>query len=282
MNLRRRTGAAWLAVILGMVASAAPASAEWEALAFGRTFAEPVAYPRWPRFAASWQEHGGDPFLDSVAAVALGGSFALLRDRPSDPAHIPAWEFGIKTGVFAAYEPLAESQDLFNADWLFGTYVSARRGRWSGIARLWHQSSHLGDEFLLNHAVTRVNFVSQTLGGLVAYEPTGWSRLYAGGGWIFDEIPTHYGNWQLQYGLELRSTRQFLHARPFVALDIQHLEGTDWQADVSITGGLEFQNRRLGGPVLRTVVEFYNGRNLNGQFWEDRTRYVGLGVQLTL
>ena len=260
------------------------AMADIDLLSAGRTFDAPVADPRWPHFAAKWQEYDDDPFLDSAASVALGGTIALLSSSPDLNAP-PQWELGLQTAVFATFEPLESSQDLFNSDWNFGFYAARRAGDFSGILRLWHQSSHLGDEFLLrNPTVKRVNFTFESLSALGAWEPTDWARLYGGGGWIFDENPSDFGNWFIQYGLELRSPVLLLGdvARPFAAVDVQHYQATDWQADVSLLAGLEFQDSMKDGFTLRLVLEYYDGRNPNGQFFGDDARYVGGGLQLAL
>lgn len=274
---------------LFILLTTAAARADVDFLAPARTFGEPIADPRWPRFGASWQEYNDDVFLDSVGAVAVGGSFAVFREN-LDSAAPPSesqrqWEIGVQGAVFGTYEPTERSQDLFNSDWQAGLYFAARRGDLSGIIRLWHQSSHLGDEFLLkNPQVIRRNFTFESVSGLAGYEPSSWSRLYAGGGVIFDENPAAFGDWFVQYGAEVRSPQAFAggHARPFAAIDVQHHQAADWQADVSIAVGLEVRDPQRDGPTLRLMLEFYDGRNLNGQFFAGDARYIGAGMQLSL
>lgn len=272
-----------LVIAVVMVALPRPALADIDLFAPGRTFAEPVADPRWPRFAATWQEYVDNDRLDSTAAVALGGTIAILRETPADELAAPGWELGLQTAVFGTFQPLNSSQDLFNSDWNFGFYGARRVGDWSGILRLWHQSSHLGDEFLLrNPGIRRINFAFESVSGLAAWEPVDWSRLYGGGGWIFDEIPSDFGNWYIQYGLELRSPVRLFndYATPFAAVDVQHYEATDWRPDVSLVAGLELQDPGRDGMLLRLILEFYDGRNVNGQFFSEDSQYVGGGLQL--
>lgn len=259
-----------------------------EILAPGRTFDEPVADPRWPRFAASWQEYDDDEFLGVVGAVAIGGTLALIRQEPRLITEVgrtlPSWEVGVQTAVFGTFEPLEVSQDMFNSDWQFGVYAAARRQRLGGIVRLWHQSSHLGDEFLLNSDVVRQEFSFESISGLASLDAAPWLRIYGGGGWIFDEVPRDFGNFFLQYGVELRWPDPFANERlrPFVAIDLQQHEATDWQVDLSLTAGVELCDPRRDSPVMRFVIEFYDGRNLNGQFFAEDARYVGAGVRLSL
>ncbi len=85
-------------------------------------------------------------------------------------------------GVFSQYNLDTPSDDLINADYLVGPMLTLRRGRVSARLRLYHQSSHLGDEFILNKpGVDRINLSFEPFDGLVAL--TGrWWRLYVGGG----------------------------------------------------------------------------------------------------
>jgi len=55
--------------------------------------------------------------------------------------------------VFAQFNLDTPSFDLLNADYLVGPELTLRHGRWSGRVRFYHQSSHLGDEFLLNYGI---------------------------------------------------------------------------------------------------------------------------------
>jgi hypothetical protein len=69
--------------------------------------------------------------------------------------------------------------DLINADYIIGFPLSNRNGPWSARARLFHQSSHLGDEFLLQPQkpelkATRINLSFETIELLGALE---WEGL---------------------------------------------------------------------------------------------------------
>ena len=264
------------------------AMADVELLKLGRSFDGPVADQRWPRTSGSWQEYQDSAVVDSLATVSAGATLALVRENPPAVAgegdSRPAWELGAQGAIFGAFEPLSPSQDLFNSDWIFGFYAAARRDQFSGIIRLWHQSSHLGDEFLLNQPdVERINFIFECLSGLVAWEPAPWLRLYGGGGWIIDPFPSSYGDFFLQYGAEVRSTRVFFgdYARPFAAIDVQHYDATDWQGDISLKGGLELRDpNESSGLAVRLMVEIYSGRNQNGQFFTEDVQYAGVGLQI--
>jgi len=120
----------------------------------GGLFQALIADPRWPHFAAAYQRYLNDQKLGNVAAVSFGESFMLYRDKIGTAR----WEVGIQAGVFSFFDLDAPSMDLVNADYLVALVAGYRLGRFSALGRLFHQSSHLGDEYLLSNLVAgRVN-----------------------------------------------------------------------------------------------------------------------------
>jgi hypothetical protein len=240
-----------------------------------------IADLRWPHFALSYQHNLYDPDLGSVAAVSLGESIILYRDRSGRGR----WEVGIQAGVFAFFDLEAPSMDLVNADYLVGFVLGYRNGRFSALGRLFHQSSHLGDEYILSNLVMdRVNLSYQAVDLRLSYELFGdVLRLCVGGGNIFEREPANLKPWSLQSGLELRRPWPSPEARirPVAAADIQYREENKWEADVSLRAGIEFQ-RWLGSRNLQILVEYFRGHSPNGQFFRDNIDYLGLGLHFNL
>lgn len=251
--------------------------AEWQTglLPGGTLFRPLIADPRWPHFAASYQRYLRDRQLTDVGAVSFGETFTLYRDRVG-----PAWwEVGIQAGVFAVFDLDAESKDLINADYLVGVPLSARYGDWSAFLRLFHQSSHLGDEFLLRTRSERVNLSYESVDLKVSHEFGDVLRLYAGGGVLFDQEPTDIDPWSIQYGAELISPWPGRDSRwrPIAAVDLQHREENDWSSDFSLRAGIQLDGVLLTRN-LQILFEYFNGRSPNGQFYKDTIEYYGLGA----
>src|SRR6185295_7497258 len=113
----------------------------------GDLFAAPLADQKQPRFHTTWQRwHTGTGTFD-IASVGFGENFGLVRWPRGHPGD--GWQLGISGSVFAIFNLDTPSLDLLNADYLVGFPISYRSGDWSARLRLYHQSSHLGDEFLL-------------------------------------------------------------------------------------------------------------------------------------
>ena len=250
--------------------------AEWQTglLPGGTLFRPLIADPRWPHFAASYQGYLGDRQVTNVGAVSFGELFTLYRDRVG----ATWWEVGVQAGVFAIFDLDADSKDLINADYLIGVPLSVRRGDWSAMLRLFHQSSHLGDEFLLRTKTERVNLSYESVDLKVSYELGDVLRVYGGGGYLFDQEPARLHPWSVQYGVELISPWPGGDARwrPIAAADLQHREENDWSLDLSLRAGVQLDGV-LASRNLQILIEYFKGRSPNGQFYKDKIEYLGLG-----
>jgi uncharacterized protein DUF1207 len=243
----------------------------------GELFRPLIADPRWPHFSATHQRYLGDRDFRDVAAVSFGETFSVYRWRVA-----PGWlEAGIQAGVFAIFDLDAPSFDLVNADYFVAGALGYRRDAFSALARLFHQSSHLGDEFLLRRTrPERLNLSYEGIETKLSYEFLGdVLRPYVGGGYLVEVDPPDLKPWSVQYGLEVRSPWPGPGKawRPIAAADIQQREENDWNTDVSMRAGVEF-----GGVLmtrdLQLLLEYFNGRSPNGQFFRRKVDYLGIGV----
>jgi hypothetical protein len=251
--------------------------AEWQigVLPGGTLFRPLIADPRWPHFAASYQRYLHDRQLRDVGAVSFGETFTLFRERLG-----PAWwEVGIQAGVFAVFDLNAESVDLVNADYLVGVPLSLRHEGWSAIFRLFHQSSHLGDEFLLRTRPERINLSYESVDLRVSHEFGDVLRVYGGGAYLFDQEPASLEPWSVQYGLEVVSPWPPRDGRwrPIAALDLQQREENDWSLDLSLRAGVQIDGV-LASRNLQLLLEYFNGRSPNGQFSKETIEYFGVGA----
>jgi hypothetical protein len=243
----------------------------------GGTLFDPlIADPRWPHFGASYQYFLKGRGFKDVAAVSFGETITGYRTRLG-----PGWwEAGLQAGVFAVFDLAADSKDLVNADYFVGLFNTYKWGDFAAMARLFHQSSHLGDEFLLRDTSTdRVNLSYEQVDLKLSYHFLEMFRIYAGGGYLFDQEPAGLDPWSVQYGLEFRSPwpGPTARVRPIAAIDIQNRQENGWQADVSARAGLQFEGV-IPGRHFQLLLEYFSGHSPNGQFYRDKVEYLGLGV----
>jgi len=192
------------------------------------------------------------------------------------------WEFGLQAAVFAIFDLDSDSSDLINADYFAALTGSYRVGPWEFLTRFFHQSSHLGDEFLLNNRVERVNLSYEGFGALGSrYFLDDAVRLYAGGSALVHQDPANLKPGAIQYGLELYSPWRLAPGiRPVAAIDLQNRQQNDWQLDLSARAGLQFESVQVLGRKLQLMLEYFAGNSPNGQFYRDRIQYIGLGLHL--
>ena len=144
---------------------------------------------------------------------------------------------------------------------------------------MFHQSSHLGDEFLLRTRTERVNVRYESVDVKLSYEFGELLRLYAGAGYLFDREPASLDPFSIQYGAEVASPWPARAARwrPIAAVDVQNRQENVWSADVSARAGIQIDGV-LFSRNLQFLFEYFNGHSPNGQFYRDRVNYFGIGA----
>ncbi|HYE35168.1 DUF1207 domain-containing protein [Methylocaldum sp.] len=241
-----------------------------------KVFESLIADPRWPRFSASVQFYQNDDELNTVGSANFGATFPFFGWEGLGAK----WQVGLQAGVFSIFNLNASSTDLVNSDFFVALPASVRSGPFSAQARVLHQSSHLGDEFLLRNRVNRINLSFEAADLLLSWNFGDVLRVYGGGGGLFRTDPSDLKPWFAQGGFELTSPyplfTELLY--PVAALDVQAAEETDWNASYSARAGVEFRSEWLAGRRLQWLFEYFNGRSPNGQFFERHIEYFGTGL----
>jgi hypothetical protein len=242
-----------------------------------------LANPKEPRFYISWLSLDIDAGTFNIASVGFGENFGMIRWPGWGQED--EWQFGISGAVFAQFNLDSASMDLINADYIFGLPLSYRNGRWSARARLYHQSSHLGDEFLLNPQdftpVKRINLSYETLELLAAWQ---WQGLRIGGGPSYIvHTDTPLGRTSVQADLEYHGPKlSRIPGNLFVSLFLNWWEETDWDLDLDLKAGINLESPYTGKRSLQFFGEFYTGHLPFGQFFQQTGEYFGIGISLGL
>lgn len=238
-----------------------------------------LADTRWAHFSAAYRNYQSKNFdgID-IASVSFGETIPFYRSNFGQST--VQWETGLQAGVFSDFNLNASSSDLLNTDFIASVYSSMRAGQFSAFGRLYHQSSHLGDEFLLRTKLERVNLSYEGVDLKLSYELPYGVRIYGGGGGLFHKEPSALKVWSAQYGIEFRSPWRldFASLRPIVAADIKNYQENNWNTDISARAGVEFENLQVLGRKLQILAEYYNGFTPSGQFYKDKVEYIGVGA----
>lgn len=243
----------------------------------GLLFAPLHADPRWPHFAAVYRGYRTNN-LSATFAGNFGETFSLYRNRAPFNGQ---WEFVLQAGVFSLFDLSAVSLGLVNADYNVGMLTTYRSGSFSGFVRLHHQSSHLGDEFLLSNPQTqRINLSYEELDVKLSYEWFSWLRTYGGAGYLVHRDPSGVKPITTQWGVEWTSPLSFFNGsiRPIGYADFQINERSNWAIAQSLMAGLRFENARIGNRSLQLLAEYFAGPSPDGQFYTRHAQWFGIGL----
>jgi Protein of unknown function (DUF1207) len=242
----------------------------------GELFPRLIADPRWPHFSLGYQYYVDDADFTNIGAVTFGETFTFYRDRIGGGW----WEIGVQAGAFAVFDLDSSSLDLLNTDYLGALTGAYRYNRFSALTRLFHQSSHVGDEFLLRMTrPARINLSYEGVDLRLSYEFGDPVRIYAGAAYLFNREPDELEPWSTQIGIEFRSPwpEAVARWRPIAAADFKNHEEHNWDTDISLRAGVQIDGV-LVSRHLQLLVEYFKGHSPHGQFYRRKIDYIGLGL----
>ncbi len=232
-----------------------------------------LADPRWPQFSASANYYSIDKVYKHSFDADFGKGFSIIRMGLGESMFS---ELGIQAGVFADFDMDKSTFILVNADYFVGLPVTVQWEGFTVMGRVYHQSSHLGDEYMEKHPqIDRVDLQYEVLDFIASFEPNEWFRLYGGGGFIFRRTPSTYGRWLYQMGLEMRVVADSITIPTLViALDMKGAEETDYVPAWSALMGVEIARNTYIG------AQFYDGYSPKGMFYKDKVQSFGIGLHI--
>lgn len=248
-----------------------------------------IADPKQPQFFAIWQHarprnvRGGSSY--NLGSVAIGENFGFYTKRQG----CDGWQVGLLTGVFAQFDLDTKDAALINTDFNVGIPISWRSGNWSARFRYYHQSSHIGDEFIAAHPnFQRVTLSIEEVEAIVSYDYRRWLRLYGGGGYLVHREPSTLGAGQIHWGFEARAPAMrtqllvpFLDrliVTPVLSADFKSMDQHSWLIDTNVLGGFEW-SRTGSQRRFRIMATYFYGHNPYGQFFiNQKIESIGLGA----
>jgi hypothetical protein len=199
-------------------------------------------------------------------------------------------QISLSGNVYAQFDLDTPSFDLINTDFAVGLPITYRRGRFSARVRVYHQSSHLGDEFVLRGTIPRENFAFESIESILSTE-LGPLRAYAGGEYLFAGTPSTLVSSVAHGGVELRQPGGLFPSgdlgriRFVAALDVKSVQDLEWAMAWSARAGIEIGRwpaAAHGSRRVSLLAEYYDGPSPYGQFFHENVSYYGLGLHLGL
>lgn len=248
-----------------------------------------IADPKQPQFFAMWQHSrprdGGSSF--NLGSVAIGENFGFYTKRQG----CDGWQVGLLTGIFSQFNLDQKNAELINTDFNVGLPLSWRSGNWSARLRYYHQSSHLGDEFLVrNVGFQRFTVSFEEVDAILSYDYK-WLRLYGGAAYLVHREPATVDRTRLQWGFEARAPAMRtsilvpvldrLIITPVLSADFKSAEEHSWIIDTNVLGGFEW-SRTGSRRRFRIMATYFHGYNPYGQFFvNQKIESIGLGAYFT-
>ena len=254
----------------------------------GDVFCPLVADPKGLGSFVSYLRGNATEFAADLASVGIADSFGMFRF--GGRADGDGVQLSLAGGVFAQFDLGTSSYDLLNADYLIGLPLTIRRGGFSTRLRVYHQSSHLGDEFILRDEAPDRENLSFESAELILSQDLGPLRVYGGGEYFFNRDPGTLPEALAHAGVELRPARGVRFGtvggvRLIAAADAKAVTENGWDTAVSLRAGIEVTRGReaLASPSRRwsLVYEFYDGRSPYGQFHQSDIRLSGVGFHFS-
>ncbi len=243
-----------------------------------------IANPRQVIYSIGYR--GGDRVCGKNAVpISLGDDFPIFRWISVLPWRGDC-QIGIEAGIWSVFniDPPkpndCKGTELVNTDFYVGIPVTYAVNQWSFRLRPYHISSHLGDEFMVNHPLFRRRNPSfESLDFFLSYQANDIFRVYGGAGWIMHSDHTfpmkHY---YLEYGSEARFFGHKMYYHKLYGTFFAAVHFRTWQVlkddfDVTAVAGYEWSKLQGVGRKIRLMGEFHHGFSLEGQFFKRRTTY---------
>jgi hypothetical protein len=225
-------------------------------------------------------ERGDSRFgSDTEGEVALGENFPLFAlkggDRPI--------ALGFGSQVYARFSLSDSKTALISHDWVVGVNATAALGRWDMTVELYHESSHLGDEYGDRFDASRLDWTREVVGAWLTY---GTGPLSVTGNLsyvLIDELDLDRPGAALAADYEGRPFGSFLggRVRPVGGVFFEGTAATNWRISSSAKLGVAVAGG-AGGREVGIAVIAHDGLSTQRQFFRRESRYIGAELRFDL
>jgi len=257
------------------VTAAAPDYADWgwQLMPQGLIYRPYLAGAKESRIRGVWNDETND---GDIIDVTLGGQVGLLRYGTRGDQRPEGWQLGLE-GASLLRLNSEQQNDVSATDYRIGVPLTWGTADVQAKFAFYHLSSHVGDEFLIkNPGFDRLNYSRDVLVfGYSVYPLPRW-RYYAeiGYGVRVDVCEP----WEVQFGIDWAPTGATGGwGEPFAAVNGHLREEVDFGGNFVAQAGWAWRRAPASG-MLRTGVEYYNGKNDQFSFFDDSEQKVGFGI----
>src|SRR5258708_17607307 len=271
----------WLGVwICGIAALPGPLRAEYRTMAYPpahELFAPLQADPTELRFVF---QMGSPVSHRMVANVDVGDYLGIYRW--AFPNNLGAAQLNLGGGIFTRFDA-TPSHALQVIDFYGNVPLDVHLGPVSGRFMFYHDSSHLGDDYLRSNNIQSTDHSWEALRVILSIQPCYAVRLYGGFTNAVHTKPEWEGHQALQGGVELyyhTPAHVFLH--PYWANDVQSWRRSGWDPTWTSQLGVKTGSENSRGRGIAYFIQFQRGPRFEGQFFAARQTVWTAGVQIQI
>ena len=209
---------------------------------------------------------------ESEAEVAVGENFPVLALRRGQrPVTL-----GFGTQVYGRFSLGDRKSALISNDWVVGLNTTAALGAWTLTGEIYHESSHLGDEYSDRFSATRLDWTREVAAAWLTYGP-GPIRITGNLSYVLiDELKLDRPGAALAADYEGRPFGHFLGGpvRPVGGIFFQGEAATNWRISTSAKLGIALSRSGSRREIGLSLIA-HDGLSTQRQFFRRQSRYIG-------
>jgi hypothetical protein len=239
-------------------------------------FAPLQADPTELQFAFQWEvpvSHTG------IARIDAGDYLGIYRWALGD---VGALQLNVGGAVNSRFDA-TPSHNLQVIDYYGNVPLDLTIGRFSARSMFYHDSSHLGDDYLRQRGIEDMNNSWNALREVISVQTCKALRLYGGYTYAVNTTPAWSGRQAIQGGTEIYfNTGRHSFWHPYWANDIQAWARSNWDATWASQLGFKTGDVYSNGRGISYFVQFKTGPRSEGQFYQDKETIWGAGLKFVL
>ena len=212
------------------------------------------------------------------AEVVLGENVPLIAIKGGARPIV----LGFGSQVYGRFSLNDSKTALISVDWVAALNTTAFLGPVALTMQVYHESSHLGDEYGDRFQTQRLDWSREVIAGWATYGVGKW-RVTAGASYVlYDGLSLPKSGAAL--GLDLGAGRHRILHRPVEPVFGVYTEGTAatrWRLSTSAKLGLAFRGK-TGTRRVGLALIAHDGLSTQRQFFRQESRYLGLEVRFDL
>jgi hypothetical protein len=272
----------WRVLVSALCLVSGPAAAQTRIFPSVPSFELPQASPRVYGLVGrllSARRGETDFGRETEAEVALGENFPVLALRRG-PRPI---SLGFGTQVYGRFSLGDRKSALISNDWVVGLNTTALLGAWILTGEIYHESSHLGDEYGDRFGVDRLDWTREVASAWVSYG-TGPVRVSGNLSYVLiDELHLERPGAALAMDFHGRPIGSVLGGllRPVGGVYFDGAAATSWRISGSAKLGVALASPANGREIGIALIA-HDGLSTQRQFFRRESRYVGAELRFDL